>query len=65
MAENNWGAMKESTIVKVVAILSLTILEAINLVFYKVDGNILMTITAIIGGIAGYEVGRSRVQTSD
>jgi len=57
--------MKESTIIKVVAILSLTILEAINLIFYKVDGNILMTIAAIIGGIAGYEVGRSRVQTPD
>jgi len=57
--------MKESTIVKVFAILSLTILESINLIFYKVDGNILMTIAAIVGGLAGYEVGRSRVQTSD
>lgn len=50
--------LKESTIVKITAILALTALEALNLLMLKVDGNILMTVSAIIGGIAGYEVGK-------
>lgn len=50
--------MKESSIIKITAILALTTLEALNLLLLKVDGNILMTISALIGGIAGYEIGR-------
>lgn len=50
--------MKESSIIKITAILALTVLEALNLCLLKVDGSILMTISAIIGGIAGYEIGK-------
>lgn len=53
--------MEDSTIVKIVAIVSLAALEIVNLLTARIDGNILLTIGAIIGGIAGYEVGiRSR-----
>jgi len=47
--------MKDSTIVKIVAICGLVILEVVNLFTAKIDGNLLLTIGAIIGGIAGYE----------
>ena len=50
--------MRESTIVKIVAIIGLVALEIANLFTLRVDGNVLMTISAIIGGIAGYEFGR-------
>jgi hypothetical protein len=48
--------MRDETIVKIVAIAALTIIEVVNLLTYKVDGNVLLTIGAIIGGIAGYEL---------
>jgi len=32
------------------------LLEIINLLTLKLDGNVLLTIGAIIGGIAGYEI---------
>jgi len=47
--------MEDSTIIKIVAIVSLTVLEVVNLLTAKIDGNILLSIGAIIGGIAGYE----------
>lgn len=52
--------MKESTIVKITAIAGLVVLEVINLITAKYDGSIILTIGALIGGIAGYEIGRSR-----
>lgn len=50
--------MKDETIVKIIAIISLTILEIVNLFTRGIDGNVLLTIGGIIGGIAGYEIGR-------
>jgi hypothetical protein len=50
--------MKDETIIKITAIISITILEIVNLLTMKIDGNILMTIGIIIGGIAGYEIRR-------
>ena len=50
--------MKDSTIVKIVAICGLVTLEIVNLLTAKIDGNLLLTIGAIIGGIAGYEFKR-------
>ena len=47
--------MNDETIVKIVAISGLVILEIVNLLTAKIDGNVLLTIGAIIGGIAGYE----------
>jgi len=48
--------MEGDVIVKVTAIISLVILEIVNLLTLKIDGNILLSIGAIIGGIAGYEI---------
>jgi hypothetical protein len=49
--------VRDDVVVKVTAIVSLTILEIANLLTLKIDGNVLLTIGAIIGGIAGYEIG--------
>jgi uncharacterized membrane protein len=54
--------MNDTAIVKIVAITSLTVLEVVNLVTAKIDGNILLTIGAIIGGIAGYEISTKKVK---
>ena len=51
--------MNDETIVKIVAISGLVILEIANLLTAKIDGNLLLTIGAIIGGIAGYEFKRA------
>jgi hypothetical protein len=48
--------MDDSAKIKVTAIVGLVALEIVNLLTAKIDGNILLTIGAIIGGIAGYEI---------
>jgi uncharacterized membrane protein len=48
--------MDDSAKIKLVAIAGLVVLEIANLLTAKIDGNILLTIGAIIGGIAGYEI---------
>jgi hypothetical protein len=50
--------LRDETIVKITAIVALVVLEIANLFTMKVDGNILLSIGAIIGGIAGYEIGK-------
>jgi uncharacterized membrane protein len=54
--------MDDTTMVKLVAIVGLTVLEVVNLVTAKIDGNVLLTIGALIGGIAGYKVGTRKVK---
>jgi membrane protein DedA with SNARE-associated domain len=54
--------MDDTTIVKLVAIASLTVLEVVNLVTAKIDGNVLLTIGALIGCIAGYNIGSRKVK---
>ncbi len=48
--------MKEDTLVKIVAIVCLSALEIVNMFTAKIDGNVLLTLGAIIGGIAGYSI---------
>jgi hypothetical protein len=48
--------MDDTTKVKLAAIVGLVALEIANLLTSKIDGNILLTIGAIIGGIAGYTI---------
>ncbi|MEM1562948.1 MAG: hypothetical protein QW734_07905 [Candidatus Bathyarchaeia archaeon] len=48
--------MRDSAIVKCVAIGGLVILECVNLFTARIDGALLFSIGAIIGGIAGYEI---------
>ena len=48
--------MDDTTIIKIVAMTSLTVLEVVNLITAQIDGTIFLTLGAIIGGIAGYEI---------
>jgi len=48
--------MNDSAKIKMLAIGGLVVLEIANLLTAKLDGNILLTIGGIIGGIAGYEL---------
>jgi hypothetical protein len=48
--------MDDNSKIKVAAICGLVFLEVANLFTAKLDGNLLLTLGAIIGGIAGYEI---------
>ena len=52
--------MRDETIVKIVAICALVALEIVNLLTTKYDGAVIGSISAVIGGIAGYEIGKRR-----
>jgi hypothetical protein len=49
--------LEESTLVKITAIVMLGLIEVVNLLTFKYDGAILVTIASIIAGIAGYQIG--------
>jgi len=49
--------VKESTIIKIVAIISLATINIVALI-HGIDSTLTGTISAIIGGIAGYEFRR-------
>jgi hypothetical protein len=50
--------MKESSLVKIVAIVSLTIIS-VTALSRGIDSVLIASISAIIGGIAGYEIRRN------
>jgi len=52
--------MKDTTVVKIVAMICLTILGVSYFYLIRQDGTVLLTLSSIIGGIAGYVVGKSR-----
>lgn len=49
--------MQSSDIVKITAIVSLAVIEIVNLMITHYDGALLGLICSVIGGIAGYEIG--------
>ena len=51
--------MTESGLVKVTAIISLTIIVCVALM-KGIDSGLVASVSAVIGGIAGYEFGRRR-----
>lgn len=51
--------MNDVTVVKIVAIIGLTVLGSLALI-KGIDSVILSAISAVIGGIAGYEIGKSK-----
>lgn len=50
--------MRDETLVKIVAIVSIATIEIVNLFTVRWDGHLLFAIGSLIGGIAGYEIGR-------
>jgi len=56
--------MKDSTIVKLTAIVCLTIICSIALV-KGIDSVLVGTVASIIGGVAGYEFGRRQRTTEE
>jgi hypothetical protein len=48
--------MEGSTQIKIVAIVGLVVIEVANLLTINVDSAVIGAISAIIGGIAGYEL---------
>jgi len=56
--------MKDSTIVKLVAIVCLTVICSVALL-KGIDSTLTGTVSAIIGGIAGYEFGRRQRATEE
>ena len=52
--------MKESTLLKICAMICLCYLETLALVYLNIDGTILTTVIAVIAGLAGYEIGKRK-----
>ncbi len=51
--------MKSSDLVKITAILAITILDGLALTVGHIDGAVLSMVVAVVAGLAGYEVGKS------
>lgn len=55
--------MEDKTIMKLMAIGSLTILESINMIIYHIDGTVLSLFVGAICGLAGYQIGQKSKST--
>jgi len=53
---------KGNTIVKLCAIICLTIILIVDFLTMKIDSTLVGTVSAIIGGIAGYEIGKKSME---
>ena len=52
--------MSKSVLAKITAIICLTALGITYFVTIRQDGTVLLTLSSIIGGIVGYQVGKKR-----
>lgn len=57
--------MKDSTITKIIAILSLLALYTVDALTFHIDHTITMAIVGTIAGLAGYEFGYQRTKMSN
>jgi hypothetical protein len=57
--------MKDTTIIVVTIIVCITILQAINLIFYKVDGTILSSIVGSFTALASHLVTKHYVKARE
>jgi len=55
--------ISESTALKIVVIVAITVLEAVNMVYFGVDSALLMLVIAVLAGLAGYEIGKGKAVT--
>ena len=56
--------MRDETILKIVAIAAICVLEGVAL-SRGIDGAALATVFVAIGGLAGYEAGKTRTKKAD
>ena len=52
--------VRDDALVKISAIAGLTVLGVSYFYFVRQDGTVLLTLSSIIGGIVGYEIGKRR-----
>jgi len=57
--------MRDTTIIVVTIIVCITILEAINLIFYKVDGTILSSIVGSLTALASHLITKHYVRARE
>jgi hypothetical protein len=50
--------MEESTALKIGAMICITWLETLALVYLNIDGALLSSVVGVIAGIAGYSIGK-------
>jgi len=60
-AEEGDTIASEKVVVKVTAIVCLTALGMVYFVTIRQDSTVLLTLSSIIGGIVGYEIGKRRL----
>jgi len=54
------GGVDDNAMIKITAIVCLTALGISYFYLIRQDGTVLLTLSSIIGGIAGYALGKSR-----
>ena len=52
--------LRDTTLIKITAILSVTALGIVYFITVRQDGTVLLSLCSIIGGLAGYWLGRKR-----
>jgi len=58
-------SLKDSTIIVVTIIVCITVLEIVNLMFYKLDGAILSSIVGSLTALASHIITKRVVKTSE
>lgn len=49
--------MENSIYITITSIVAIMLLECVNMIVYGTDGTILLTVIAVVAGLAGYSVG--------
>jgi energy-converting hydrogenase Eha subunit A len=57
--------VKDTTIIVVTIIVCITVLEIVNLIFYKVDGAILSSIVGSLSALASHLITKEYVRTRE
>ena len=49
--------MEDSVYITITSIVAIVLLECVNMIVYGTDGTILLTVIAVVAGLAGYTAG--------